>query len=175
MPHPGGVRVVSSAQNNLIEKIQGGAFRQDLRFRLNALTLTLPPLRERENDIPLLAGFFLEKIAERIGQPPKTLSRATERVCLAHPWPGNVRQLRNVLEQAAAVCPGDAILPDHLPLNPAAGQAAPEITPAPAADDRHRILGALEAARWRKNRAAEMLGMSRSTFYRKMDELGIYA
>ncbi len=175
MPRPGGVRVVSSAQNDLIGMIQGGAFRQDLRFRLNALTLSMPPLRERKEDIPLLAGFFLEKIAERTGRPPKTLSRAAAQVCMAHPWPGNVRQLRNVLEQAAAVCPGDAILPDHLPLNPAAGRAAPEITPAPAADDRDRILDALEATRWRKNRAAEMLGMSRSTFYRKMDKLGIDA
>lgn len=171
------VRIISATQSDLAALVKGGDFREDLHYRLLGAGLFMPPLRERREDIPLLARHFLERAAVRAGGPVATLSGEVEAILLGHPWPGNVRQFKNILDQAAALSKGGVILPDHLPAGfPAdgasAGRAAAE-KPDGDAVTRKRILEALAATKWHKTRAAERLGIGRTTFYRKMGELGI--
>ena len=173
LPHSG--RIVCSARRNLAEQVRAGRFREDLHYRLNELGIKIPPLRDRPEDIPKLVDEFLAKVAERTGDPPKRISPEVEALFQAHHWPGNARQLRNIVEYAAAICTRQIIRPEHLPVGfPANRERRPStLVFKPAEIGRLEILEALRATRWHKTKAAELLGISRSTFYRKMGELGI--
>jgi len=163
------VRVVSATHRDLPTEALSGddGFRADLFFRLNGMTLTVPPLRERPDDIDALAARFAE------GAPIAESARAALR---AHAWPGNVRELRNVISRAKVMAAGSSITPEHLDL------ARPRAAPAPDAPsldqelrevERERILEALEACAWNQTRAAKRLGMPRRTFVSRLDEYGI--
>lgn len=165
-------RVVSAASTDLAEKARGGLFREDLHYRLIGLTIPMPALRRRREDIPLLTNHFLESIAKQNAERLKRLSVAASEIFQNHPWPGNVRQLKNILAHAAALCPGDVMFPVHLPEGFAETARRRESAGAGGVT-RMDMLEALEATRWRKTRAAEALGMSRSTFYRKSKELNV--
>lgn len=164
------VRVISTSRGDLAARVRQGKFREDLHYRLKGVTIPLPPLRHRRKDIPLLARRFLGEAASA-----KSLSEEVTAIFQAHDWPGNVRQLKNIVAHAAAVCTGAVILPEHLPAGfpatrPAAGNHEVCTT---GGIGRAEILDALQATRWHKSKAAKRLGISRSTFYRKMGELGI--
>lgn len=109
------VRVISATNRPLPEAVAQGQFRQDLLFRLNVFTLHMPALRERREDIPLLIAAFLRDLGRTLGKPKRRISASAVQLLTAYSWPGNVRQLRNVLERALILCPGQEISPEHLP------------------------------------------------------------
>ena len=124
------VRIVAATHRNLAQEVEKGRFREDLFFRLNSAVLTLPPLRERPRELPLLARSFLDEACARAGRPPLIIAPATMELLLRHRWPGNVRELRNVMEYAATVVTEPLLEPEHLPdalhghPSPAAAKAA---------------------------------------------------
>ncbi|GAB4268194.1 MAG: sigma-54-dependent Fis family transcriptional regulator [Deferrisomatales bacterium] len=183
-------RVIAATNRPLDEDIQRGTFRPDLYYRLAAVKACLPPLRERPEDVPLLAEHFAHGFCARHGLPPKSFAPEAMAVLTAHRWPGNARELRNAVE-AAVVCAGDRITVEDLPpellaeVPQAAGRhgleeaAGPSMSPAdPGAElsvrdsERRLILTALRKYR-KVSLAARALGMSRSTLYRRFDALGI--
>ena len=177
---PVDVRIVAATNRDLEEEIGRGAFRSDLYYRLNVIQLHLPPLRERREDIPMLARFFLELRVERDGDgKPLTLTDEALAVLTRYDWPGNVRELQNALERAAVVVSGDRIGPDALPTRvretrtPRLG--AGEITQNPSMEviERAYIMWVLNSEGGNKTRAAEVLGIDPSTLYRKLNRYGI--
>ncbi len=172
------VRVVAATNRDLEEEIRRGRFRSDLYYRLNVFALELPPLRDRIDDIPLLAGHFLQLLA-RDGAEPKRLAEETLDLLVSHGWPGNVRELQNALERAAVVARGPEILPEHLPERvreaPVAILAAadPPLNPTMEVIEQAYIQWVLQAAGGNKTRAAEVLGIDPSTLYRKLNRYGL--
>jgi len=158
------VRFIAATNRDLEAEVSRGSFRRDLYFRLNGMTLSLPPLRARPREIPALCRLFLRELAPAAGRktPPRLTAEALAQLC-AHPWPGNVRELRNAIERALLLAPGDELGVEHLPA------AAP---PAPA-DERERILAALEACAGNQSRAARQLGISRKVLLARLDAWGV--
>jgi len=173
-PIPVDVRVIAATNRDLDEDMRNGRFRSDLYYRLNVIALHLPPLRERPDDIPLLAEGCLERLAGERGQPPRRLSQAALEVLLAYDWPGNVRELENVLEHAALVSAGEEIPAEALPDRARSRRAVPLVSerahanPTLDAVERAYILWVLHAEGGNKTRAAEVLGIDPSTLYRKL-------
>lgn len=174
------VRIIAATHRDLKAQARAGEFREDLYFRIHVLHLDVPPLRERPADIPLLAEHFLANVIEREGWPEKRISSAALAALVAFPWPGNVRQLQNVVERAAllseAVEIGLEALPEEirLPVQP------PEIVTRAAEREltleqleREYILEVLRRQDGNKTRAAEMLGLPRRTLYRRLEEYGV--
>jgi two-component system nitrogen regulation response regulator NtrX len=180
------VRVLAASNKPLEEEIQKGNFREDLFYRLNVIPFEVPPLRERTEDIPLLANYFLLLFSQEYGKRKKTLGRAAMDLLLHHPWPGNVRELRNVIERMVIMVPGDTIqdtdVSPSLRVRPGvASEAAaePEVSwDGPLRDardhfERQYILRRLKEAHWNITRTAERLGIERSNLHRKMKAYGI--
>lgn len=187
------VRVVAGTHRNLEEQVSRGQFRQDLFFRLNVLTVHLPPLRERDGDVRLLLDRFLEQLAKRLGKPVPGISPLALSILKRYPYPGNVRELRNVVEYALSVCRGGQIQPDDLPEYVVRGPAAarpprsvargdPARAPQPRAlrpdatwsdVERSMILETLVECRGNRGDAAKKLGWGRSTLWRKMKQHGM--
>jgi DNA-binding NtrC family response regulator len=177
---PVDVRIIAATNRDLEEEISRGAFRSDLYYRLNVIQLHLPPLRERAEDVPLLAKYFLEKLsaARADGSAPE-LSDAALEVLTRYAWPGNVRELENALERAAVLAPGQVIpaeaLPDRVRETPRPRLAAEETPQNPTMEvvERAYIQWVLQAEGGNKTRAAEVLGIDPSTLYRKLNRYGI--
>lgn len=172
---PLNARVISAANQSLVEAIDRGTFRRDLYFRLNVVPIRVPPLRERADDISLLVQYFLARKADDNG-PPLTVSARVHELLAAYPWPGNVRELRNLVEYFSFVC-GDEVRPEHLPRQFYQRSESP-LPPAPPTmpgNERERILDALQRARFKKAKAAEILGIERTTLWRRMRKLGLDA
>jgi two-component system, NtrC family, nitrogen regulation response regulator NtrX len=174
------VRVIAASNHDLPELIAGGRFREDLFYRLNVIPIEVPPLRERKEDIPLLINHFVVRFAAENGKRPKTVSVEALAYFLSYDWPGNIRELRNMVERLVIMTPGDIIGPDDLPapLRPkdlAAGGDAKERTlkEAREAFERAYILGELRANDWNMTRTAERLGIERSHLYRKLKTYAI--
>jgi DNA-binding NtrC family response regulator len=183
------VRFIAATHRNLEEEVLRGAFRQDLFFRLNGITLTIPPLRARVSEIAHLAEVFLSTAQRQLDRPHvPALSLAALALLERYPWPGNLRELRNAIERALVLCAGNVLLPEHLPAKitaHAAGEAL-ELTAAPGnantlridsdeellaakeALERRRIIGALEQCGGNQTRAAKLLDMSRRTLVTKL-------
>ncbi len=175
------VRVIAATNKVLEEEIAHGSFREDLFYRLNVIPFNLPPLRERLEDVPVLARHFMAEFAAAYGRKPKELSEAAIGVMLRYHWPGNVRELRNLIERLMIVVPQEKIEPLHLPpeLFRASSRMAqqPNATLHQARDsyEREFILRKLEENQWHMTRTAEALGLERSHLYRRMRTLGITA
>jgi two-component system nitrogen regulation response regulator NtrX len=175
------VRVIAATNKNLEQEIARGAFRQDLFYRLNVIPFLVPPLRERLQDIPILARHFLNEYSAAYGKKPRELSDTATDVLLRYPWPGNVRELRNLVERLVIVCPQARIEPHHLPPELFRGVAeAPQhpystLHEARSAYEREFILRKLQEHRWNMTQTAAALGLERSHLYRKMKSLGIAA
>jgi two-component system, NtrC family, response regulator AtoC len=173
------VRFIAATNRELEAEVGRGAFRQDLYFRLNGMTLTIPPLRTRVVEIPYLAETFARQICRDLGRPPPVLPPQIMELLEAYAWPGNIRELKNVVERAVLLSTGPIIGPEHLPLEKLAPTAAPPLgsTPAPRVDtqkivaptEREKIIAALEACAGNQSRAAELLGIPRRTFVNKLD------
>ncbi|AUN93880.1 sigma-54-dependent transcriptional regulator [Pseudazoarcus pumilus] len=157
------VRVLSASHRDLAALVAEGRFRQDLFYRINVIALHVPPLRERPEDIEALAAHILARLAARDGGPAQRLSAESLAALRAHPFPGNVRELENLLERACALCDSDVITPADLALDAAPAPLASPVTPPPGQggdDERSHILRALEETRWNRSEAARRLGMT---------------
>jgi two-component system response regulator HydG len=168
------VRVLCATHRNLERLTAEGRFREDLFHRLKVVQLVIPPLRERTEEIPLLARHFLVRFADRYGTGPLTLTPALlSRLC-AHKWPGNVRELENAIEAMVALSQGGVLDPALLP-----GGADPTASPPLGlrervdAYERSLIMGALRTASGNRSEAARQLGIGRATLHEKMRKYGL--
>lgn len=173
-------RVIAATNQNLAEMVRQKRFREDLFFRLNVVSLKLPPLRERGDDVLLLAQHFLEEFSRKARRKPPKLSTATRNRLLRHAWPGNVRELRNLMERLAYLTTGDQIEPEDLDFilpTPSAGAATlpgqSTLADATGEFQTEFIQQAIRRARGNMSEAARLLGLHRSNLYRKMQQLGM--
>ena len=186
-PRPIDVRFIVATNRKLAEEIAAGRFRSDLYFRLSAASFEIPPLRERPDEIELLADRFLADCERRTGEPKLSLSAASRKILCDYAWPGNVRELRNVIERAAALCEGEVIEPQHFPIDQMRpkgrfvrdvrdvndGDDGPTLELPQIVVDREHIVEALSRHAGNQGRAASALGIHRRTLMRKMDLYGI--
>ena len=168
------VRILSATNRNLKEEIASGRFREDLYFRLSVFRILLPPLRQRKEDILLLARQFIERYAKQIGRPVPVLSSEAKSLFLSYPWPGNVREMMNAVEHALIVCDGEITRHD-LPIDMLSGDTS-------TADDdafdlksveRNHIIKVLHHTHGNKTETARLLKIGLTTLYRKIEEYGI--
>ena len=184
---PVDVRVLSATHKNLARLVEQGAFRQDLFYRINVIEVRVPPLRERREDIPLLAGRFLDRIAPDWGVEKPQLSARSIEALKTYDFPGNVRELENILERAVALCENSTIEPEDMRLTPRAaaggalpaGIADPKVAAGASLDDyidtleREALLKALQETRYNKTAAAKNLGITFRALRYKLKKLGI--
>jgi two-component system, NtrC family, nitrogen regulation response regulator NtrX len=175
------VRIIAATNKKLEDEIGRGAFREDLFYRLNVIPFYVPALRERTEDIPILAAAFLGTFCEEYGKKAKEFSPSAMEVLLTYPWPGNVRELKNLVERLVIVCPSPQIEAHHLPPELFRGASKSPQKPyeslheARSAYEREFVLRKLEENRWNMTKAAQSLGLERSHLYRKLRSLGISA
>jgi DNA-binding NtrC family response regulator len=167
------VRLVAATHRDLEHEVEAGRFREDFFYRINVVGVRIPPLRERTDDIPALAGFFLRRHSVRLRRPIEGFTSGALELLKAHPWPGNARELENAIERAVNLACGPVLSEADLPASVTL-QAQTRARPV-TADERERLLTALEQSRWNQSRAASRLGMSRTTLWRKMREHHINA
>ena len=173
------VRVVAATNKNLDEEIERGNFREDLFYRLNVIPFHVPPMRDRREDIPLLADYFLREFTTAYGRKPKELTPEAYRILQDYHWPGNVRELRNLIERIVILNPQVRVDARHIPLNVTRRPAERPIdrfgslAEVREAVEREYILKKLEETNGNVTRTAELLGLERSNLYRKMKTLGI--
>ncbi len=157
------VRFISATRLDLEARVREGAFREDLYFRLNGVTLVVPPLRERLDELPGLVAYFIEDACRLLArQPPPTITPDAMARLRAHAWPGNVRELRNVIERAVLVSGDEPIGPEHVALSAAV-----------ADDERQRIIDALTRCNGNQSEAAKELGMPRRTLVRRIESYNL--
>jgi DNA-binding NtrC family response regulator len=175
------VRVLAATNKDPVKAIQEGSFREDLYYRLNVVSLALPPLRDRRDDIPALVEAFIEEFNARYDKHIRSLDESVLSGLLAHSWPGNVRELRNTLERAIIVCDGDIILPKHIPPSPSLravesgdGPDSVSFRVGTSLEDAEKalILKTLAANGNNKTRAADVLGISLKTLHNKLKTYG---
>jgi transcriptional regulator with PAS, ATPase and Fis domain len=172
------VRVIAATNRNLAEDVTAGRFRADLFYRLNVISLHVPPLRQRREDIPALTEHFLSLFRERFNRPALDLSPEARQRLNAYDWPGNVRELRNALERAVALASADSdlieadqLLPSHTPQHTGGDTDISNPTPLTLDQlERRHILRVLEEQAGNRERAAAVLGISARTLYRKLRE-----
>jgi len=174
------VRILAATNRDLEDEIRRGAFRSDLYYRLNVIQLHLPPLRERKEDIPLLARYFVDRLGrEQSREVPLDLDDDALAALNEYDWPGNVRELENALERAAVLAKGNAItlgaLPDRVREAPPLRVVGGGLPPNPTMEviEKAYILWVLQAEGGNKTRASEVLGIDPSTLYRKLNRFGI--
>jgi transcriptional regulator with PAS, ATPase and Fis domain len=175
------IRFLAATNRDLEAEVARGAFRRDLFFRFNGITLTIPPLRARVGEIRRLAETFVSQISRELGRPEPVIPGSVYAILESYGWPGNIRELKNVMERAVLLCTGPVIETDHLPMDKLAG-SNPGLPPATAEaakattgtqDERQLIIDALAACAGNQSRAAKMLGMPRRTFVARLDEYKI--
>ena len=174
-------RVILATNENLERAVAEGRFRQDLYYRINVINIELPPLRERISDIPLLARYFLENVCRESNKKARDIDPQTLVMLQNYAWPGNVRQLQNIIERAVLLGKHDTIMPEDLPSEMTGGVAILDLAElaqkrlkeALTNPERQIILEVLELHDWNRNATAEALGINRTTLYKKMKKLGL--
>ena len=178
------MRVVAATHRDLTQLVQEGSFREDLYFRLNGITVTIPPLRERTGEIIALAEQFVREASVRAERPPLTIGPGARELLLAHQWPGNIRELKATIERSVVLCEGSVLDRQHLalsaplraaPSRPRVDVVAPPGATLPAALsalERQRIDEALRACDGNQTAAAKMLGISRRTLVYRLSAVG---
>ena len=176
------VRVIAATNRDLLVDVQQKRFRQDLYYRLNIVEISLPPLRERREDVPYLTAAFVKEFAARFNKPISGLSAGAERLLQNAPWPGNIRELRNTVERACMLSVSHILSEQDVGAalgnagRPAAETSYAQVAisrPTPPAPDRHQVEQALQRAGGNKSVAARALGVSRRALYRRLDEFGL--
>ncbi len=174
-------RLIAATNRDLDEDIKSGRFRSDLYYRLNVISIYLPPLRKRRDDIPVFAEHFLQRIAEQRSEGPKRIDSPALEALQEYQWPGNVRELENALERAVILTPGQQIGLDVLPERVTQRKAEPLVSgrtpanPTMEAVERAYIMWVLQSEGGNKSRTAEVLGIDPSTLYRKLSRYGVEA
>jgi two-component system, NtrC family, response regulator HydG len=166
-PLPVDFRVIAATNRDLPALVTAGTFREDLYWRLNVFTIEIPPLRERREDIPVLAERFLDRFAQAMSRKPLRLSPATLEVLQSYPWPGNVRELQNAIERAVVIGSGPLVEPKDLPVHITSAAAGPGAGSLAEAEKAH-IQAVLDAQEWNITRAARILEIDRVTLYNKI-------
>ena len=168
------VRIVATTNRDLEEEVRKGRFRQDLYYRLNVFPITVPPLRQRKEDIPLMVQAFIERYSRKLGKQITSIQKETMKALQDYPWPGNVRELESIIERAVILCPGPVLqLADKLTISPHQLSSAVKTL---EETERNQILKILSETRWRiegKKGAAAILGLHPSTLRARMHKLGI--
>jgi two-component system response regulator HydG len=177
------VRILAATNRDLQKEVSSGNFREDLFYRLNVVTLNVPPLRDRLEDIPLLAGYFLEKYAEKNRKQIKGFTPVAMDMLIKHGWPGNVRELENAVERAVILSAGDYITEKEFPLSIVQDYTGTLEIEQPPLDthgvrslevvEKQAILDAIEASDGNKSEAARILGINRKTLYKKLKAYGV--
>jgi transcriptional regulator with PAS, ATPase and Fis domain len=172
------VRIIAATNKNLEEEVEEGRFRDDLYYRLKVISLELPPLRNRKADIPALAKYFLDQFSDEYNKQPPTITKAAMAKLLAYHWPGNIRQLRNCIENIMVFLTSDTVdvddLPDFVQRIDAKSASVPlSLGHTLDAVEKEYIQQTLLSVGGNRTRAAEILGISRRTLLRKLKELGI--
>ena len=171
------IRIIAATNRDLADMVDEGKFRSDLYYRINVINLELPPLRARKDDIVPLAANYLKKLKTKMNTPLMSISQEANAVLLDYDWPGNIRQLQNVIEYAANLCESDTLMPSDLPESIREREAAPgrpTAKPAPSASRDEDILALLEKYGYTlegKKKIAEELGVSLRTLYRRISHL----
>lgn len=168
------VRIIAATNKNLMEEIKKGTFREDLYYRLNVIPIFVPPLRERRDDISLLASHFLEKFNQEKGKKIRGISPEVMEILLSHHWPGNVRELENVIEHAVIIAKKDEIIPKDLPQYLLQKPLKEETLVTLQDYEKDLILKTLKEFNWNKHKVAKKLKINRSTLYGKMKRYGLY-
>ncbi len=176
------IRVIAATNRDLEREVKEGRFREDLYYRLNVVPIVLPPLRERREDIPLLADHFLALFREKNGKPIKAISGKALDLLVRYDWPGNVRELENVIERAVILCRDEVLVPADLPpqirmLSEQEGDDPPAIRSGMSLDEMERalIVKTLDETGGNRTRAAEILGINRRTLQNKLRQYGLAA
>lgn len=170
------VRIITATNTSLQEEVAKQHFREDLYYRINVVSFTIPPLRDRLSDIEPLANHFIRKFNQNHHREIKGISKSALQVCLQYPWPGNIRELENVIERAVILSPGEFIVPESLPANirestPATSSEAVKhltLEELMARAEKQVILETLESFSWNRQLSARTLGISRTTLFNKM-------
>ncbi len=169
-------RVIAATHRDLPQMVKDGKFREDLFYRLNVFPINLPPLRQRKEDVPLLANYFAHRASIRLGKPECTISDAASDRLLAYSWPGNVRELENIVERAVILCRGTSIESEHICVQTAPLPESQDQIRTLQQAERDHILAALRAVGWKvssRGGAAELLGLRPTTLEARMKKLGI--
>jgi DNA-binding NtrC family response regulator len=176
------VRIVAATNRELEAAVAAGTFRQDLFFRLHVLTLHIPPLRERGDDVLLLAAYFVKHYCLQFGLAEKTLLTPARNALRKYPWPGNVRELENVLQKAILLSEGDRLTLEDLSLKIGAasvlddaGSGCAPLREVRAEAEKHAIIKALVTTHGNVSRASHLLDIDRKWLIKKMEELGVQA
>ncbi len=175
------VRIIAATNRNLEDLLTDRLFREDLFYRLNVCRIELPPLKRRRADLPLLIRLILRRLCAVRDRRPLEISAKAMELLLGYDYPGNVRELENILEYAVLTCQGDRIMPEHIQsyvqTRTTAARTAREYPPESrfASQERQHILDILDRHQWRRKRAAQALGMDRTTLWRKMKKYGLTA
>lgn len=174
------VRIIAATNRNLDEMIKDNRFRLDLYYRLNVFPIHIPPLRERKEDIPLLISYIINKLRSEMGKDITSVSREAMDFLIDYEYPGNVRELENILEHAFVRCQGHTILPSHLPFDDTCVMAKNILKDirknsgsAMETVEKELILNAIKQTNYHLNKAAAVLGIGRATLWRKMKKYGI--
>ncbi len=172
------VRVIATSNRDLKNEVAKGDFRDDLFYRLNVIPIDLPPLRQRLEDIPLLAGYFLNKYCQKIGIPTKTLNEKAGQMLLSYLWPGNVRELENLIERAVVISKNQELKVGDFPPEiaagiPTLGKTSMDVGMSIGEAEKILILKTLKAHGGNKSRAADVLGISTRTLRNKLHEYGL--
>jgi len=169
------VRIIAATNCNLKEKISRGLFRQDLYYRLKVMEISLPPLRERLDDIPLLVEHFCATLNKKLQKNIEGVSGDVLRIFMGYDWPGNIRELGHAVEHAFILCNDTTIAAEHLPPEILSQEVFPaaETTDDGTSPGAEALIDALEKTRWNKAKAARILGISRQTMYRKIKQFNI--
>ncbi len=166
------VRIIAATNRDLAQEVHEGRFREDLFYRLNVFPITVPPLRERREDIPLLVWAFVEEFAKSLGRPIRAIARESMEALERYPWPGNIRELRNIVERAMITGAGTTLRFTEPGISQSVGAKSMALEDV----EREHILHVLEVTRWRvrgKNGAAELLGLKPTTLESRIAKLGI--
>jgi len=165
-------RLICATNADLEQDVKEGRFREDLYYRINVFAITIPPLRERKDDIPLLARHFVRKYSALMNKAEKPISESAMNALRSHAWPGNVRELENAIERAMVVAQGPAVMPEDLPMLRAARETA--ASGGTLADiEREHIRVILNELNWNITKSAERLGIDRATLYNKIEKYGL--
>lgn len=174
-PETADVRIIAATNRSLVEMMEKGLFRQDLYYRLNVISVKVPPLRERASDIPLLVDHFIGRLNLLRNKDISGVAPAAMSVLLNYSYPGNVRELENIIEHAFVLCPGGIIRPEHLPARIKSERPIPAVEVASSLEEMESLFlaASLKRNNWSRKKTADELGIHPSTLYRRIKKLGL--